>query len=120
MPPIAVSARRVGPFYEFSIRDNGPGIAAEFHDRIWGIFQTLEARDRVEGAGIGLSLVKKLVEAQSGRVWVVSAAVPHVADPGGAETATEASDWKKRSDRRSSTLTPTKVHPRRSITNLFV
>jgi signal transduction histidine kinase len=70
---IEVGSRRVGPFYEFSIKDNGPGIAPEFHDRIWGIFQTLEARDRVEGAGIGLALVKKIVESQRGRAWVESA-----------------------------------------------
>jgi signal transduction histidine kinase len=70
---VEISSRRVGPFYEFSVRDNGPGIAAEYHDRIWGIFQTLEARDRVEGAGIGLALVKKIVESQRGRAWVESA-----------------------------------------------
>jgi signal transduction histidine kinase len=70
---VFVTAKRVGRFYEFAITDNGPGIAPEFHDRIWGIFQTLEARDRVEGAGIGLALVKKIVEGQSGRVWVDSA-----------------------------------------------
>jgi len=70
---VAITSRRVGPFYEFSIKDNGPGIAAEFHERIWGIFQTLEARDRVEGAGIGLALVKKIVESQKGRAWVESA-----------------------------------------------
>jgi signal transduction histidine kinase len=69
---IIVGWRRVGPYYEFSVSDNGPGIPAEFHDRIWGIFQTLEARDRVEGAGIGLALVKKIVEGQMGRVWVES------------------------------------------------
>ena len=69
---IVVTGKRVGPFYEFAVSDNGPGIAPEFHDRIWGIFQTLEPRDRVEGAGIGLALVKKIVEAQSGRVWVDS------------------------------------------------
>jgi signal transduction histidine kinase len=71
-PTIAIGSRRVGPFYEFSVKDNGPGIAPEFHDRIWGIFQTLEARDRVEGAGIGLALVKKIVESQRGRAWVES------------------------------------------------
>jgi PAS domain S-box-containing protein len=71
-PTIVVGGKRVGPFYEFAVSDNGAGIAPEFHDRIWGIFQTLEARDRVEGAGIGLALVKKIVEGQSGRVWLDS------------------------------------------------
>jgi light-regulated signal transduction histidine kinase (bacteriophytochrome) len=73
-PVIVVDARRVGPFYEFSVNDNGPGIPPDYHDRIWGIFQTLESRDRVEGAGIGLALVKKIVESQKGRAWVESAA----------------------------------------------
>jgi signal transduction histidine kinase len=72
-PEITIDARRVGPFYEFSVRDNGPGIPPDFHERIWGIFQTLESRDRVEGAGIGLALVKKIVETQKGRAWVESA-----------------------------------------------
>src|SRR5690606_7608714 len=57
---IEVGWRDAGEFYEFTVRDNGPGIAPEFHDRIWGIFQTLQARDRVEGTGIGLSVVKKV------------------------------------------------------------
>ena len=59
-------------FYEFSVSDNGPGIPPEFHNRIWGIFQTLESRDKVEATGIGLALVKKLVEARGGRAWVES------------------------------------------------
>jgi PAS domain S-box-containing protein len=59
-------------FLEFAVADNGHGIAPQYHDRIFAIFQTLEARDRVEGTGIGLSVVKKIVEAQGGRVWVES------------------------------------------------
>jgi PAS domain S-box-containing protein len=70
---IQVSARDAGRFYAFSITDNGPGIAPEYHERIFGIFQTLESRDKVEGTGIGLSVVKKTVELRGGRVTVRSA-----------------------------------------------
>lgn len=56
----------------FTIRDNGPGIAPQFQERIWQIFQTLAPRDKVEGTGIGLSVVRKLVESRGGRAWVES------------------------------------------------
>ncbi len=69
---IAIGAGGQGSFHEFSVSDNGPGIAPEYHDRIFAIFQRLDARDTVEGTGIGLSLVKKLVESRGGRVWVES------------------------------------------------
>jgi signal transduction histidine kinase len=59
--------------WEFSVADNGPGIAPEYHARIWVIFQTLRARDEVEGTGIGLSVVKKIVETRGGSVRVESA-----------------------------------------------
>ncbi len=68
-----LAAKDVGLFIQFTVRDNGQGIAPEFHDRIWGLFQTLEARDTLEGTGIGLSVVKKLVESRGGRAWVESA-----------------------------------------------
>jgi PAS domain S-box-containing protein len=71
-PMIDISWADAGPFYEFSVRDNGQGIAPQYHERIFGIFQTLEARDKVEGTGIGLSVVQKIVEAKGGRVWVDS------------------------------------------------
>jgi len=60
-----------GPVY--SVSDDGPGIDPRFHERIFTLFQRLEARDRVEGTGIGLAIVKKLVEQRGGRVWVESA-----------------------------------------------
>jgi signal transduction histidine kinase len=54
------------------VADNGPGIAPAYHDRIWGIFQTLETRDKVEGTGVGLSVVRKIVESRGGSVSVKS------------------------------------------------
>ncbi len=70
---VRVRASEVGDVWEFSVADNGPGISPEYHERIWGIFQTLRARDEVEGTGIGLSVVKKIVEARGGQVRVESA-----------------------------------------------
>ena len=71
-PRIDISWSDAGPFFEFSVGDNGQGIAPQYHERIFGIFQTLEARDKVEGTGIGLSVVQKIVDAKGGRVWVES------------------------------------------------
>jgi signal transduction histidine kinase len=70
---IGITVEDAGDFWRFGVSDNGPGIPVEFQQRIWLIFQTLEARDKVEGAGVGLSLVKKLVEAQGGTIAVDSA-----------------------------------------------
>lgn len=69
---ITIAASDAGRFVRFSVADDGPGIAKEFHERIWGIFQTLRGRDEVEGTGIGLSIVRKIVEARGGRAWVES------------------------------------------------
>jgi PAS domain S-box-containing protein len=71
-PIVRLTWRDNGDAFEFAVSDNGPGIAPEYHERIWGIFQTLEARDKVEGTGIGLSVVKKIVEGRGGRVWLES------------------------------------------------
>ena len=54
-----------GGDYLLAVKDNGPGIAPEFHDRVWGIFQTLEARDDIEGTGIGLAICRGIVETPS-------------------------------------------------------
>lgn len=69
---IEVAAKRVRDRWEFSVSDNGVGIAPEFHERIWGLFQTLERRDKVESTGIGLSVVRKIVDSNQGRAWVES------------------------------------------------
>lgn len=70
---IDVTVRDAGSMYAFSVADNGPGIEQQYHERIFGIFQTLESRDRVEGTGIGLSVVKKTVELHGGSIHVDSA-----------------------------------------------
>ncbi len=54
----------------FFVRDNGIGIAAQFHERIFGLFNKLDSQ--TEGTGIGLSLVKRIIEVHGGRIWVES------------------------------------------------
>jgi PAS domain S-box-containing protein len=56
----------------FCVRDDGPGIAAEYHERVFKLFQTLQPRDQVEGSGMGLSVVKKTVESRGGSVRLAS------------------------------------------------
>jgi signal transduction histidine kinase len=56
----------------FLVRDDGPGIRPEYHEKIFKLFQTLKRRDEVEGSGMGLAIVKKLVEQQNGTVTVRS------------------------------------------------
>jgi len=68
-----VAAHEETEWIEFSIGDDGPGIEPQFHERIFGIFQTLRPRDEVEGSGIGLALVKRLVEMRGGAIQVESA-----------------------------------------------
>ncbi len=71
---VRVGVRPDVDHWEFMVADDGPGIAPEFHERIWGMFQTLAPRDRVEGTGIGLSIVRKIVQHHGGRAWVESTA----------------------------------------------
>jgi PAS domain S-box-containing protein len=69
---IEISATQKGQYYEFSVADNGPGIAPANHERIFGIFQTLKGRDVKESTGIGLSIVKKIIETEGGEIAVES------------------------------------------------
>jgi PAS domain S-box-containing protein len=69
---ITITGRRVPGGYAFTVADDGPGIPPQFHDRIFGLFQTLRPRDEVEGSGMGLALVRKQVELYGGTVTVRS------------------------------------------------
>ena len=55
---------------EFTVADDGPGIPEQFRERVFGMFQTLKPRDEVEGSGMGLAIVKKIVERQGGTIWL--------------------------------------------------
>jgi PAS domain S-box-containing protein len=71
-PEIEISYREEDAFHVFSFSDNGPGIEKQFHEKIFVIFQTLKARDTFESTGVGLAIVKKIVDEIGGKIQVES------------------------------------------------
>lgn len=69
---IAIGGEQKKGRIEFSVSDNGAGIAANHHHKIFDIFQVLKPRDNFESVGIGLAVSKKMVESVDGQVWVES------------------------------------------------
>ncbi len=69
---ICIEWEDIGSHIKFSISDNGPGIDPKYHDKIFKIFQTLHSRDDIESTGIGLTIVKRIVQLYEGEIKVSS------------------------------------------------
>lgn len=74
---IRIACVAEGSQWKFSIADNGPGIDRQHFEKIFQLFQTLAPRDRVESTGVGLALVKKIVEMYGGHIWLESTVGPN-------------------------------------------
>jgi len=69
---IEVMVEDKGTYYAFAVKDDGPGIPAQFHDQIFKMFQTLKPRDQVEGSGMGLAMVRKNIDVFGGTLLLES------------------------------------------------
>lgn len=70
---IRISAEKRGDVFAFTVEDDGPGIEPAFHERVFMMFETLRPRDQIEGSGMGLAIIRKLVETYGGRIQLKSA-----------------------------------------------
>jgi PAS domain S-box-containing protein len=71
-PKIHISAKKGDNEYVFSVSDNGIGLEEQYSDQIFEVFKKLHAIDEYQGAGIGLAIVKRIIDRHGGRVWVES------------------------------------------------
>jgi light-regulated signal transduction histidine kinase (bacteriophytochrome) len=69
-PVVSVSAERSGPDWVFTVRDNGTGIEPEYREKVFKPFQKLHGDGVYPGAGMGLSLARKIVALHDGRIWI--------------------------------------------------
>ena len=95
-PCIHISVVPSGENWRFGVHDNGIGIAPEYKEKVFGIFQRLHTEKKYSGAGIGLAICQRVVERYGGRIWVESEAgrgatfyftLPAELDPGAPWTA---------------------------------
>ncbi len=71
-PKIEIGFEDAGDYFQFFVKDNGIGIAPQYHEKIFELFHTLNEVKDAEGTGVGLTIVKRIVENHDGRVWVES------------------------------------------------
>lgn len=71
-PEITISVTSINNHYQFTVKDNGIGIDSKYHDKIFVIFQRLHSRDEYSGTGMGLAIVKKIIDSFGGKIWLES------------------------------------------------
>ncbi|MCW6036776.1 PAS domain S-box protein [Spirulina subsalsa FACHB-351] len=69
---VQISVEDVGDYFQFTVSDDGCGIDPSYHDKIFIMFQTLQARDTIENTGVGLAIVKKIIEDRGGTIHLDS------------------------------------------------
>ncbi len=69
---VQVTASRRRGVWEFRVSDNGPGIPERYREKVFQIFQRLDPAGQIPGTGLGLTLVKRIVESRGGRIWIES------------------------------------------------
>jgi signal transduction histidine kinase len=69
-PKIIIASQRINTFNKISIEDEGIGIPEKYQDKIFSIFQRLHGRSEYDGTGIGLAVVRRIVERHGGKIVV--------------------------------------------------
>jgi len=72
IPEIEITSQETETHWLFSVSDNGIGIHPDFQERIFLLFKRLHSNNEYEGTGIGLAMVKKIVEQHEGKIWLES------------------------------------------------
>ena len=72
IPKVEIGYSDKNEFHEFFVKDNGIGIDPKYHDQIFGIFKRLHTSSEYEGTGAGLTIVKKVIDDHSGKIWIES------------------------------------------------
>ncbi|WP_424950659.1 PAS domain-containing sensor histidine kinase [Deinococcus sp.] len=71
-PQVQLRSTQEGGAAHLTVSDNGIGIAPEFQERVFGLFQRLHRREEYEGTGLGLAICRKIVQAHGGEIWLES------------------------------------------------